>query len=118
MEAVPQKIKPASLGLTATQKLRSIAKLEPNLANAQALFLQESKNTKGKSLPFGPSAACKVLALVRASKPLVVERSTSNQSKGFGDGELSSKTAKEVGTKDKKASNRLSKEPQVGRGYF
>jgi len=65
VDAFPKSIRPTKIGQTAVSNLRSICIRVPKLAEAQALFLEYSKDEKGKPLPFGWAASVRILKALR-----------------------------------------------------
>lgn len=101
MDAFPTSITPVSLGTTAMCNLKAIAVRIPNLADAQARFLQEAKNAKGDPVAFGFKHTASILAGLRA-----IEKNTP---KDKGDNVLGKASAE----KQSGSRKRVSKAPAV-----
>jgi hypothetical protein len=68
-DAFPAGIKPATLGMSAISNIQSIAIRFPNLAEAQALFVKECKDSNGRAVPVSFSNTERIVKeLIKARK--------------------------------------------------
>jgi hypothetical protein len=68
-DAFPAGIKPATLGMSAISNIKSIAIRFPNLAEAQALFVKECKDSNGRPVPVSFSHTDRIVKeLIKARK--------------------------------------------------
>ena len=67
-DAFPAGIKPVDLGLTALANIKFIAKRIPNLAEAQALFVNECKDSKGDSVPVRHSHTDRIMKAIKENE--------------------------------------------------